>query len=124
MADTLWRGVVKSISEREGIDVTATVKRTGAGIEIAYSFDDPEQHDVEDPIWDAETAATIAERLTVVTTALHAHETLYSALLRAGTVWVDKICGKPSSDPGAAIALEQAQVAYDKAMAALPKALS
>lgn len=117
MSEQLWSGVIPSITTREGIDVTATITvRTGSGVEIAYRFDDPEQRDVDDLVWDCEVAAHLAERLKLVTAALHANEDLRESLARFAMAGITK-------DGGAEVAHKQALVAYDKAMAALPKVL-
>lgn len=116
---TLWRGVIPSISSREGIDVTATVvTRTGSGVEITYSFDDPEQADTVDLVWDAETAAHLADRLKLVEKALYAANDLANARERHAFALATCMNGK--DDTGAERVLAHALAAYDAAMAALP----
>lgn len=123
MSVQLWQGVVPSISAREGVGVTATVMRTGAGIEIAYSFDDPEQRDIEDMVYDAEVAAHIAEQLALVQSARRACEALSDARERIHQVYDECVDIDAAECGRAETAHAQALVEYTRTMAALPHSL-
>lgn len=124
MSDLLWSGVVPSISAREGLDVTATVRRTAAGVEVAYSFAGLDQRDVEGERWGAETAAYIADQLRLVQAARRTGEALARAQLdlidaaQAGCDLEDyATCER------AGRRLKEASDDYEKALLALPRSL-
>lgn len=117
MSDTLWCGIVPSISKREGVDVTATVMRIDGDIEIAYVFDDIEQGDVNDLVWDCEVAACIAEQLLLVQVARRATEALMEANERLHDAIDDEEFNRVSE------AVKQASQSYKRAMTALPHSL-